>query len=362
MQRAPGRGRVAGGPAGREPRDVVVAAGPHRRAAVGHERLGRLDERRAARRASNGACRNGMLKARPSSSPVAVERDELLDVVARTSRRRAAAAGRTRRRSAPASVHVVHLGPVRVVHRALAPQLRRGPGRRRSPAGCRGGRGPSRSCARRRCGTRRRPGRTRTAGSGRTRRAPRRSTSSGRPARAGSCAGSIWPGRLVERPGRARRSCSPSCSAAHRRAPGRPRRTSRGARASRDERDVDEPRVLDARVVRHEVEQDPDSPSSARPRSARRGRRWFPRSGARRSSRRRRSPSRRSATGTSGTSQIASMPSHSRWSRCAVIPARSPIPSPFGVGERPRVDLVADRALPPLAHARHATCESGGSS
>ena len=123
-----------------------------------------------------------------------------------------------------------------------------------------------------------------------------------------------------------RRRYSASCSAALRRWRDPPTRTSHDARRSRP-RGVDEPRVLIARVVRHEIEHHPDtaigcrsmsssSASTRRTRSPRRGNRT------------RRSPNRGSGSDGSGLSQMPSTPSQARWSRRVDHASRSPTPSP----------------------------------
>ena len=78
----------------------------------------------------------------------------------------------------------------------------------------------------------------------------------------------VLAGRRVERPGRAAEAADP---VVRRRTVGlrdRPRRTSRGARAVRDERDSTNHGCSVARVVRHEVEQHADAARGARPRRA----------------------------------------------------------------------------------------------
>ena len=68
QQRGADLARVVAGPARREPRHVVVRAGPRRPRARREQRLDLLDDRRASRRPSNGALMNGKLNARCSSS------------------------------------------------------------------------------------------------------------------------------------------------------------------------------------------------------------------------------------------------------------------------------------------------------
>ena len=154
-----------------------------------------------------------------------------------------------------------------------------------------------------------------------------RSTSSGPAAPAGSCAGST--GRSAHRaPTPARRRPRASCWAASRRAAGRATRSSRRCSASRPRPGVDEPRVVVAGVVRHQVEQHPD---------ASRRRLRDQRVEGRQVAELRMdvavvgdvvAPVADPATGSIGESQMPSTPSHSRWSRWSITPRRSPMPSP----------------------------------
>ena len=138
----------------------------------------------------------------------------------------------------------------------------------------------------------------------------------------------VLAGGVVERPGRAAEAAHPVV----RRRPVRPRVGPHVPVAVADvarRPGVDEPGVLVAGVVGHQVHEDPDAPP-ARPR--RPGGRSPPacRTRARRrSSPTRRSPSRALGERVTGDSQTPSTPSQARWSRCAMIPGRSPTPSPL---------------------------------
>ena len=69
----------------------------------------------------------------------------------------------------------------------------------------------------------------------------------------------VLAGALVERPAPGRRSCSPSCSGGEPSGFGIGPDVPVAVRGVRDARALDEPRVLIARVVGDEVEQDPDA-------------------------------------------------------------------------------------------------------